>query len=152
MSQDFVWPFPPRWLALSANPREFEIMSENTAPLSELVEQYAYELPPEEGPASVVANVPPPMRAFSVARSYFGGQKRPSDGEPSRRGPDSIGESQKHCTGRLATPQTVCSPWVRALLQGSSLRSARPSRRTPWTLWISRCTPFGGSPIAARMG
>ena len=49
--------------------------------IGELCEQYQFELPAEEAPPSVVANVPPPMRAFSVARSYFGGQKRPSDGE-----------------------------------------------------------------------
>ena len=40
-----------------------------------------YELPPEMEAPPVIANVPPPMRAFSLARSFFGGQKRPSDGK-----------------------------------------------------------------------
>ena len=52
----------------------------HSSAVGELAASNQYELPQEEEPPPMTANVPPPMRAFSVARSYFGGQKRPSDG------------------------------------------------------------------------
>jgi hypothetical protein len=50
------------------------------SPLDELVASNTFEHNPEVEAAQLICNVPPPMRAFSLARSYFGGQKRPSDG------------------------------------------------------------------------
>ena len=56
------------------------MINEATGALADLIAENQYELPQEQEAPAVITNVPPPMRAFSVARSYFGGQKRPSDG------------------------------------------------------------------------